>query len=50
MSQATCSLTPVMYPYGIRQAVKVLDSLSKEVLDSSPLYFFSLNLLLYKDK
>ncbi|MBA0739917.1 hypothetical protein Gogos_013143 [Gossypium gossypioides] len=39
-----------MYPYGIRQAVKVLDSLSKEVLDSSPLYFFSLNLLLYKDK
>ncbi|MFQ6645188.1 hypothetical protein Gotur_018855, partial [Gossypium turneri] len=50
MSQATCSLTPVMDPYGIPQAVKVLDSLSKEVPKDSPLYFFSLKLLVDKDK
>ncbi|MFQ6660024.1 hypothetical protein Gotur_028689, partial [Gossypium turneri] len=31
MSQATSSLTPVMDPYGIPQAVKVLNSMSKEV-------------------
>nr|KJB61462.1 hypothetical protein B456_009G359600 [Gossypium raimondii]KJB61463.1 hypothetical protein B456_009G359600 [Gossypium raimondii] len=50
MSQATCSLTPVMDPYGIPQAVKVLDSMSEEVPEASPLYFFALRLLLNKDK
>ncbi|MFQ6620055.1 hypothetical protein Gotur_000282, partial [Gossypium turneri] len=50
MSQATSSLTPVMDPYGIPQAVKVLDSMSKEVPEASPLYFFALKLLLNKDK
>ncbi|MBA0751903.1 hypothetical protein Gogos_000792 [Gossypium gossypioides] len=40
MSQAKCSLTPVMDPYGIPKAVKVLDSLSEEVPEASPLYFF----------
>ncbi|MFQ6656622.1 hypothetical protein Gotur_026652, partial [Gossypium turneri] len=49
MSQATC-LTPVMDPYGILQAVKVLNSMSEEVLEASPLYFFALKLLLNKDK
>ncbi|KAK8289253.1 hypothetical protein V6Z12_D07G180000 [Gossypium hirsutum] len=50
MSQATSSLTPVMDPYGIPQAVKVLDSMSEEVPEASPLYFFALKLLLNKDK
>ncbi|KAL1179086.1 hypothetical protein V6Z11_A03G136400 [Gossypium hirsutum] len=50
MSQATSSLTPVMDPYGIPQAVKVLDSMSEEVPEASPLYFFTLRLLLNKDK
>ncbi|MFQ6646061.1 hypothetical protein Gotur_020079 [Gossypium turneri] len=50
MSQATSSLTHVMDPYGIPQAVKVLDSMSEEVLEASPLYFFALKLLLNKDK
>ncbi|MFQ6663342.1 hypothetical protein Gotur_030906, partial [Gossypium turneri] len=39
MSQATSSLTPVMDPYGIPQAVKVLDSMSEEVPEASQLYF-----------
>ncbi|MBA0874730.1 hypothetical protein Goshw_021178 [Gossypium schwendimanii] len=39
-----------MDPYGIPQAVKVLDSISEEVPEASPLYFFSLKLLLIKDK
>ncbi|KAK5835843.1 hypothetical protein PVK06_011556 [Gossypium arboreum] len=50
ISQATSSLTPVMDPYGIPQAFKVLDSMSEEVLEASQLYFFSLKLLLNKDK
>ncbi|MFQ6628882.1 hypothetical protein Gotur_007133, partial [Gossypium turneri] len=50
MSQATSSLTPIMDPYGIPQAVKVLDSMSEEVPEASPLYFFALKLLLNKDK
>nr|KJB09685.1 hypothetical protein B456_001G157700 [Gossypium raimondii] len=50
MSQATSSLTPVMDPYGILQAVKVLDSMLGEVPKASPLYFFALKLLLNKDK
>ncbi|PPS03350.1 hypothetical protein GOBAR_AA17315 [Gossypium barbadense] len=50
MSQATSSLTPVMDPYGIPQAVKVLDSMSEEVPEASPLYFFALRLFLNKDK
>nr|KJB74551.1 hypothetical protein B456_012G085400 [Gossypium raimondii] len=50
MSQATSSLTPVMDPYGIPQAVKVLDSMSEEVSEASSLYFFALKLLLNKDK
>ncbi|MBA0765235.1 hypothetical protein Gotri_014469, partial [Gossypium trilobum] len=31
MSQATSNLTPIMDPYDIPQAVKVLDSMSEEV-------------------
>ncbi|MBA0705908.1 hypothetical protein Golax_018057, partial [Gossypium laxum] len=31
MSQATSSLTLIMDPYGIPQAIKLLDSLSEEV-------------------
>ncbi|MBA0710809.1 hypothetical protein Goshw_022416, partial [Gossypium schwendimanii] len=50
MSQATCSLAPAMDPYGIPQAVIMLDSMSEEVPKVSPLYFFSLKLLLNKDK
>ncbi|KAL1174602.1 hypothetical protein V6Z11_A04G025700 [Gossypium hirsutum] len=50
MSQATSSLTHVMDPYGIPQAVKVLDSMSEEVPEASLLYFFALRLLLNKDK
>ncbi|MBA0613326.1 hypothetical protein Godav_013778, partial [Gossypium davidsonii] len=50
ISQVTYSLTPVMDPYGIPQAVKVLDNMSEEVPEASPLYFFSLKLLLNKDK
>ncbi|KAL1095654.1 hypothetical protein V6Z11_D06G172000 [Gossypium hirsutum] len=50
MSQATSSLTPVMDPYGIPQAVKMVNSMSKEVQEASPLYFFALKLLLNKDK
>ncbi|PPS04868.1 hypothetical protein GOBAR_AA15801 [Gossypium barbadense] len=50
MSQATSSLTLVMDPYGIPQAVKVLGSMSEEVPEASPLYFFSLKLLLNKEK
>ncbi|KAH1047310.1 hypothetical protein J1N35_038094 [Gossypium stocksii] len=50
ISQATSSLTPVMDPYGIPQAVKVLESMSEEVPEASPLYFFTLKLLLNKDK
>nr|KJB71063.1 hypothetical protein B456_011G103400 [Gossypium raimondii] len=50
MSQATSSLTPVMDPYGIPQAVKVLDSMLEEVPKASLLYFFALKLLLNKDK
>ncbi|XP_016674882.1 L10-interacting MYB domain-containing protein isoform X3 [Gossypium hirsutum] len=50
MSQATSSLTHVMDPYGIPQAAKVLDSMSEEVPEASLLYFFTLRLLLNKDK
>ncbi|KAL1074093.1 hypothetical protein V6Z11_D11G266700 [Gossypium hirsutum] len=50
MSQATSSLTPIMDPYGILQVVKVLDNMSEEVPEASPLYFFALKLLLNKDK
>ncbi|MFQ6666335.1 hypothetical protein Gotur_032712, partial [Gossypium turneri] len=50
MSQATSSLTPVMDPYSIPQAVKMLDSMSEEVPEASLLYFFALKLLLNKDK
>ncbi|XP_012474247.1 L10-interacting MYB domain-containing protein [Gossypium raimondii] len=50
MSQATSSLTPVMDPYSIPQAVKMLDTMSEEVPEASPLYFFALRLLLNKDK
>ncbi|KAH1047752.1 hypothetical protein J1N35_038536 [Gossypium stocksii] len=50
MSQATSSLTLVMDPYGIPQAVKVLDIMLEEVPEASPLYFFALKLLLNKDK
>ncbi|MBA0753415.1 hypothetical protein Gogos_021024, partial [Gossypium gossypioides] len=39
MSQATSSLTPIMDPYGIPQAVKVLDCMSEEVPKASLLYF-----------
>ncbi|MFQ6656957.1 hypothetical protein Gotur_026841 [Gossypium turneri] len=50
MSQATSSLTPVMDPYGIPQVVKMLDNMSEEVPEASPLYFLALKLLLNKDK
>ncbi|MBA0696153.1 hypothetical protein Goari_002736, partial [Gossypium aridum] len=40
----------VGYPYGIPQAIKVLDSLSEEVPEASLLYFFSMKLLINKDK
>ncbi|KAL1105995.1 hypothetical protein V6Z11_D04G171100 [Gossypium hirsutum] len=50
MSQAISSLTPVMDPYGIPQAVKMFDSMSEEVPEASLLYFFALRLLLNKDK
>ncbi|KAL1069335.1 hypothetical protein V6Z11_D12G259500, partial [Gossypium hirsutum] len=50
MSQATSSLTLVMDPYSIPQAVKMLESMSEEVPEASPLYFFALKLLLNKDK
>ncbi|MBA0754819.1 hypothetical protein Gogos_021561 [Gossypium gossypioides] len=39
-----------MDPYGILQAIKVLDNLSEEVPKASSLYFFSLKLLINKDK
>ncbi|MBA0674971.1 hypothetical protein Goari_016539 [Gossypium aridum] len=50
MSQGTYSLTPAMDPYDILQVVKVLDSLIEEVSEASLLYFFSLKLLLNKEK
>ncbi|KAL1120517.1 hypothetical protein V6Z11_D01G171000 [Gossypium hirsutum] len=50
LSQAKSSLTLVMDPYGIPQAVKMLDSMSEKVPEASSLYFFSLRLLLNKDK
>ncbi|MFQ6645420.1 hypothetical protein Gotur_019427, partial [Gossypium turneri] len=50
MSQVTFSLTPIIDPYGIPQAIKVLDSLSEEVPKTSLLYFFSMKLLINKDK
>ncbi|MBA0608825.1 hypothetical protein Godav_021005, partial [Gossypium davidsonii] len=34
ISQATCSLTPAMNPYGIPQVVKLLDNMSEEVLEA----------------
>ncbi|MBA0843557.1 hypothetical protein Goarm_000735 [Gossypium armourianum] len=34
-----------MDPYGIPQAVKVLDSLSEEVPEASPLYFFLIEII-----
>ncbi|MBA0780352.1 hypothetical protein Gotri_004463, partial [Gossypium trilobum] len=50
MSQATSSLTHVMDPYGIQQVVKALYSMLEKVSEASSLYFFSLKLLLNKDK
>ncbi|MBA0628554.1 hypothetical protein Godav_023270 [Gossypium davidsonii] len=50
MSQATFSLTPIIDPYGIPQVIRVLDSLSEEVPEASLLYFFSMKLLINKDK
>ncbi|MBA0758024.1 hypothetical protein Gotri_021058 [Gossypium trilobum] len=50
MSQAIYSLTPAMDPYDILQVVKVLDSMIEEVSEASLLYFFSLKLLLNKEK
>ncbi|KHG06887.1 DNA repair recO [Gossypium arboreum] len=50
MSQAKSNLTPVMDLYGIPQVVKVLDNMLEEVPEASHLYFFSLKLLLNKDK
>ncbi|MBA0667878.1 hypothetical protein Goklo_000892 [Gossypium klotzschianum] len=50
MNQATSILTPVMDPYDIPQAIKVLNSMLEEVPEASLLYFFSPKLLLNKDK
>ncbi|KAL4302779.1 hypothetical protein GQ457_10G020880 [Hibiscus cannabinus] len=44
------SLTPVMDPFGIPQAVKILGELSEEVIETSELYFFALKLITNKDK
>ncbi|MBA0667879.1 hypothetical protein Goklo_000892, partial [Gossypium klotzschianum] len=41
MNQATSILTPVMDPYDIPQAIKVLNSMLEEVPEASLLYFFS---------
>ncbi|MBA0766947.1 hypothetical protein Gotri_015933 [Gossypium trilobum] len=48
MSQATSSLIPVMDLYGNPQAVKVLDSMSEEVPEASPLYFFLIEIITQK--
>ncbi|KAK9028034.1 hypothetical protein V6N11_067849 [Hibiscus sabdariffa] len=50
MSPATSSLTPVMDPFGIPQAVKILGELSEEVPEASELYFFALKLIINNDK
>ncbi|OMO49783.1 hypothetical protein CCACVL1_30802 [Corchorus capsularis] len=50
MSQATSQATTDADPYGIPTAIKVLDSLSEEVPKSSQLYFFSLKLMVNKEK
>ncbi|MBA0570921.1 hypothetical protein Golob_004521 [Gossypium lobatum] len=50
MSQATSRLTPIMDPYGIQQAVKALYSMLEKVSEAISQYFFSLKLLLNKDK
>ncbi|OMP12108.1 hypothetical protein COLO4_03464 [Corchorus olitorius] len=50
MSQATSQATTDADPYGIQTTIKVLDSLSEEVPKSSQLYFFSLKLMVNKEK
>ncbi|OMO99997.1 hypothetical protein COLO4_12988 [Corchorus olitorius] len=50
MSQATSQATTDADPYGIPTAIKVLDSLSEEVPKSSQLCFFSLKLMVNKEK
>ncbi|KAK9033686.1 hypothetical protein V6N11_049872 [Hibiscus sabdariffa] len=49
MSHATSSLTPVTDPFGIPQAIKMLDELTEEIPKTSHLYFFALNLIKNKE-
>ncbi|GMI80383.1 hypothetical protein HRI_001707600 [Hibiscus trionum] len=44
MSHATSSLTSIIDPFDIPQAIKILDELTEEISKTSHLYFFALNL------
>ncbi|KAK8521902.1 hypothetical protein V6N12_066474 [Hibiscus sabdariffa] len=50
MSEATSRLNPITDPFGIPQAVKILEELSEEVPEASKLYFFALKLIANKEK
>ncbi|KAK8999268.1 hypothetical protein V6N11_070444 [Hibiscus sabdariffa] len=50
MSEATSRLNPITDPFGIPQAVKILEELFEEVPEASKLYFFALKLLANKEK
>ncbi|KAK8559191.1 hypothetical protein V6N12_042473 [Hibiscus sabdariffa] len=51
MSHATSRFTPIMDPFGIQHAIKILNELSEEVPKASELYFFfALNLMVNKEK
>ncbi|KAK9008534.1 hypothetical protein V6N11_075423 [Hibiscus sabdariffa] len=50
MSPAASILTPVMDPFDIPQAVKILGELSEEVPEASELYFYALKLIINNDK
>ncbi|GMJ02126.1 hypothetical protein HRI_003881800 [Hibiscus trionum] len=50
MNEATSRLNPITYPFGIPQAVKMLEELSEEISEASKLYFFALKLIANKEK
>ncbi|KAK9006398.1 hypothetical protein V6N11_035439 [Hibiscus sabdariffa] len=50
MSEETSRLNPITDPFGIPQAVKILEELSEEVPEASKLYFFALKLIANKEK
>ncbi|KAK9028198.1 hypothetical protein V6N11_068009 [Hibiscus sabdariffa] len=50
MRIATSILTPVMDPFGIPQAVKILGEMLEEIPEESDLYHFALELIANKDK